>query len=166
MDMKNKTMIALAAGLFILYGCKTTPQQSISGNYNYKTQCMGIELDGSQTVKAWGDGRNRSDAVEQAFKNAVRDVLFKGIMDGKPDCNRKPVIFEVNAQEKYESYFNQFFADKGPYKEFVSEKDGSQHHPEVYKERKQAGSQETYAIIVRVKRAELASKMKADGIIK
>ena len=152
--------------LLFLFSCKTNPQQGISASYTYKTECLGIELDGSQTLKAWGNGRNRADAIEQAYKNAVRDVLFNGINNGKPDCNTKPVIFEVNARDKYEEYFNAFFSDKGTYKEFVSEKDGSRYHIEVIKERKQSGSQETYGIVVRVLRAELASKMKADGIIK
>jgi len=158
--------IAAALGLLVVAGCKTTPQQRISGNYSFKTECLGVELDGSQTLKSWGNGRNRSDAIEQAFKNAVRDVLFKGINSGKSDCNVKPVVFEVNVQDKHEAYFNSFFADGGAYKQFVNEKDGSQYHLEVMKERKQAGSQETYAVIVRVLRSELASKMKADGIIK
>lgn len=164
--MKNTLLLSSCIICFaFLLGCKTNPQQGISASYTYKTECMGVELDGSQTLKAWGNGRNRADAIEQAFKNAVRDVLFNGINNGKSDCNVKPVIFEVNAQQKHEEYFNRFFSDKGPYKEFVSEKDGSRYHVEVIKERKQSGSQETYGIIVRVLRAELISKMKADGII-
>jgi len=165
--MKNKlfSICVFALCIIIIAGC-TTPQQHLAGNYTFKTECMGIELDGSQTLKAWGDGRNRNDAIEQAYKNAVNDVLFSGISNGKTDCNIKPVIFEVNAREKYEDYFNKFFADKGPYKEFVSEKDGSQYHIEVIKERKQAGSQEKYGVVVRVLRAELIAKMKTDGILK
>ena len=34
-------------------------------------KCMGVELDGSQTLRVQGYGRNRSDAKEQAMKNAV-----------------------------------------------------------------------------------------------
>ena len=95
-------------------------QKKIAGNYGYKTECLGVELDGSQTVKAWGNGRNRLDAVEQAKKNALRDVLFFGLLEGKQECQQKPLIFEVNAQDKYEDYFNKFFADGGEYKNFIS----------------------------------------------
>lgn len=141
-------------------------QKSIGGYYTYETECLGVEMDGSQTVKAWGSGRNRADAIEQAKKNAVRDVLFNGIKKGKSECNVKPVIFEVNAQEKYEDYFNKFFTDGGEYDKFCSPKDGSKYHFEVVKDRKQAGSQETYALIVRVLRADLKAKMIEDNIIK
>jgi hypothetical protein len=170
MKNKNLVLITLIAGLLFVFGPsigqKSKSQRKLSGNYTFKTECLGVELDGSQTVKSWGAGRNRVDAIEQAYKNAVRDVLFVGISNGKSECNVKPVIFEVNAQEKYEEYFNKFFADAGPYTEFVSNKDGSKIHLEVFKERKQAGSQESYAIIVRVMRAQLVAKMKTDGILK
>ncbi len=96
---------------------------NVSANYNYKTECFGTELDGSQTVKAWGTGRNRFDAVEQAKKNAVNDVIFKGINEGVQACQMRPLIIEVQAREKHEDYFNAFFADGGKYSEFVSLKD-------------------------------------------
>ena len=45
-------------------------------------KCMGVELDGSQTLRVLGYGRNRSDAKEQAMKNAVWAVVFDGIREG------------------------------------------------------------------------------------
>ena len=164
--MKNKLLFITicAFSVVFLWNCK--PQKHIAGAYTFKTECLGIELDGSQTLKSWGDGRNRADAITQAYKNAVKDVLFSGISYGKSDCNVKPVLFEVNARENHEDYFNKFFADGGTYKDFVSEKDGSKYHTEVIKERKESGSQEKYGIVVRVLRAELIAKMKADGILK
>ena len=57
------------------------------------------------------------------MKNAVRDVLFKGIKEGMDGCNMRPMITEVNARERYADYFNKFFADGGKYKRFVSLKD-------------------------------------------
>ncbi|OFX52525.1 MAG: hypothetical protein A2046_06090 [Bacteroidetes bacterium GWA2_30_7] len=165
--MKNKNLFF---SIIVLFLSTTTisgfAQKSIGGYYTYETECLGVELDGSQTVKSWGSGRNREDAIEQAKKNAVRDVLFNGIKKGKPDCNVKPVIFEVNAQEKYEDYFNKFFTDGGEYDKFCSPKDGSKYHFEVIKDRQKAGSQETYALIVRVLRADLKAKMVEDNIIK
>jgi len=63
---------------FILFSCN--PQKKIAGNYTYKTECLGIEMDGTQTVKAWGNGRNRFDATEQAKKNALNDVFLMVFM--------------------------------------------------------------------------------------
>ena len=72
-------------------------------------KCIGVELDGSQTLRVLGYGRNRADAKEQAMKNAVWAVIFDGIRDGVKGCNTRPLVTEVNAKERYEDYFNIFF---------------------------------------------------------
>ena len=162
--MKTPSLIIISAALISFFSC-ATPQKKNSGNYSYETECMGVELDGSQTLKVWGTGKNRADAVEQAKKNGIRDVLFKGIRNGKSECNAKPLIPEVNAQEKYEDYFNKFFTDGGSYAKFISMKD-EPFAPMVTKDRKGAGSEKvTFGVIVRVLRAELKSQMVTDKII-
>ncbi len=140
-------------------------QKKTAAFYEYKSECMGVELDGSQTLKAWGNGRNRADACEQAKKNAVRDVLFKGINEGKSDCNVKPVLFEVNVQEKNEDYFNKFFTDGGDYKDFVNVKD-EKFLDKISRDKKKTKESVTHGLIVRVLRAELKQKMIKDGILK
>ncbi len=147
----------------VLISCNA--QKKIAGNYSYKTECLGIEMDGSQTVKAWGNGRNRFDAIEQAKKNAVNDVLFSGIYEGKQDCEKRPVVSEINARQKYEAYFNKFFSDDGEYKKYASLKD-ERIGQKVSRDRKGARQSFTHGVVVRVLRAELRQKMIEDGILK
>lgn len=88
-----------------------------------KTVYMNTEGDGSLTVRAHGHGTNRNDAIKQAAKNALRDVIFEGInVPGNAELS-KPLITAVNAEEKYASFFNAFFADGGEYKKFVTTED-------------------------------------------
>jgi hypothetical protein len=150
---------------FLAFASSLNAQKKIAGNYIYKTECMGIELDGSVTLKAWGNGRNRADAVEQAKKNAVRDVIFTNILEGKQDCAKKALLLEVNAEEKYEDYFNKFFADGGEFKNFITLKD-ERIGEKISRDRKKARESVTNGLIVRVLRSELKSKLIADGIIK
>ncbi len=150
---------------FVLSLASGFSQKKISGNYIYKTECMGVELDGSYTLKAWGNGRNRADAVEQAKKNAIRDVLFNNILEGKEDCARKPLITEVNAIDKYEDYFNKFFTDGGEFINFISLKD-ERIGEKISRDRRKAREGVTNGLIVRVLRSELKAKLIADGIIK
>lgn len=159
--MKNLITI----GILILSISAGYSQKKIAGNYVYKTECMGVELDGSYTLKAWGNGRNRSDAVEQAKKNAIRDVLFNNILEGKQDCARRPLITEVNAIDKYEDYFNKFFTDGGEYINFISLKD-ERILEKLSRDRKKARESVTNGLLVRVLRSELKIKLIADGIIK
>ena len=135
-----------------------------SGNYIYKTECLGVDLDGSQTLKAWGNGKNKLDAIEQAKKNAIRDVIFYGISEGKSDCEVKPLVNEVNAQSKYEQYFNNFFANGGEYKNFIKLKD-KQLKRKKLGEQKPSRAGVTYGIVVRVLRAELKQKFIIDKIL-
>lgn len=160
--MKRVFAIAFVAIGTLLVGCA---EKTVGSFYSYKTECMGVELDGSQTLKAWGNGRNRADAVEQAKKNAVRDVIFNGISDGKKECNTKPLVFEVNAQQKYENYFNAFFADGGEYKNYVSLRD-ERIFDKISRDGKRNSESVTHGLVVRVLRAELQQKLKQDGIIK
>jgi hypothetical protein len=150
----------IVGGMFLFFaGCKTT---GMEGTYSYKTECLGSELDGSITVKAWGNGRNYSDACEQAMKNAVNDVLFKGIIEGKDGCSPRPLVPEVNARQKYEDYFNRFFADGGEYKRYVSLKDARSGD----RDKKGARQSVTYGIVLRILRTDMKTKLIADGILK
>jgi hypothetical protein len=140
-------------------------QRENAGNYPKESECIDVELDGSITVKAWGSGRNRFDAVAQAKKNAVRDVLFRGIIKGSADCNSRPLLTEVNAETKYEDYFFKFFSDKiGSYKEYISARDERLDYT-IFRSRKGGDKTSTYSVVVRVLRSELRQKLIADGIL-
>ena len=142
-------------------------QTTTSAQYEYDAECLGVELDGSQTLRIWGVGRNKKDAVEQAKKNAVRTVLFKGIHGGLSGCNTKPVILEVNAEEKYEDYFNAFFMDGGEYLKYISMKDEKRIN--LFKKDKDKEKSQhfvKYGITVRVLRAELKKRLTDDNVLK
>lgn len=156
-------ILVISYSSILFQGC--SPQNKVAGNYTYKTECLGVELDGSQTLKAWGNGRNRFDAIEQAKKNAVRDVLFLGISEGKSDCSNLPILLEVNINLNQEDYFNKFFIDGGEYKNYVSLKD-ERVGQKIKRDLKPARESVTQGVVLRVLRAKLKQKMIADGIIK
>ena len=120
---------------------------------------MDNALDGSVVVRAWGQGSSRSEAMEQAKKNALRDVIFKGLKKGQ--CNFKPLLFEVNAQEKYENYFNHFFGS-GEYTQFLK-MDVTKMGSGV---KAKSQTRDSYAVVVRILRADLEKKLIADNILK
>ena len=157
------SLTGAALALLTLAGCKTP--QVIDSTYagsTFAIECMGTDLDGSQTLRSWGTGKNKAQAMENAKKNAVRAVLFEGINAGTGDCNRKPLIFGVNAEEKYEQYFNRFFADGGAYKAFTSMTDEKR----TSRLKSTNSAIESWGIVVRVDRAALRQRLIDDGIIK
>jgi hypothetical protein len=158
MKLSNILIFGLISGLLSFASCSTS--KTIAGNYTFKTECIRTELDGLQSLIVWGNGRSKSKAIENAKRNAIRDVLFQGINEGKTDCNVVPIILEVNAHQKHEAYFNTFFEHNGEYKDFIS----------VKKELKSidvsVDKSVTYALEVSVLRAELKQQMISDGILK
>ena len=154
--MKKLLMLFICAmSLFNVYAQKNPVYARSS------IRCMGVELDGSQTLRVQGYGRNRADAKEQAVKNAVWAVIFDGIREGAEGCNMRPLVAEVNAKERYEDYFNLFFADNGEYKKYVSLRDT--------KKRSGGRSKDklgyAYDLTIRVLRSELKARLKADNLI-
>lgn len=151
--------VILLLALFVS-ACKT----SSYANYEYQSKCLGTELDGSQTIKAWGKGASRKDAVEQAKKNAIRDVVFKGIKDGDQGCQLKPLLTVINAEEKYQTYFNTFFKDGGEFTKYVSLKDerlGNQ----IIREKVRGKDFSVYSVVVRVMYEDLKNKLIKDQIL-
>lgn len=145
--------------VMVFSGCKS--KQSTAGNYSYKTECFGNSLDGSQTVKAWGTGRDKEEAIENAKKNALNDLIFKGIIEGKSGCDIRPIVAEVNARSKYEDYFNTFFTKGNNYNKFVTI-DEKKNSYQVIKARERI----TYGIVMKLHSAALKQKMITDGILK
>lgn len=159
----NLKLIGVALALSMITGCKTP--QIIDSTYagsTFEVECMGTDLDGTQTLRCWGTGKDKAQAMETAKKNAVRTVIFKGVSAGKGGCNTKPLILEVNAEEKYENYFNRFFADGGEYKKFTSMTDEKRNS----RIKSSNNSVETWGAVVRVDRAALRQQLITDGIIK
>lgn len=160
--MKKRFLMACAIlAMVVLWSCGSS-KTSEASYYTMETTCIGSELDGSITLRAWGNGNSKKDAVEQALKQAVYDVIFSGNIKGTTGIDVRPLIVEVNAKEKYQNYFNTFFTDGGEYLNYVSKKDEKSNSKQVLENR----NTYRYGVTVRVLRSALKSKLQQDGIIK
>lgn len=156
----KKTLLLTAIAALMSFA--DVAAQKITSQRVPAPDCMGVELDGSQTLRAYGSGRNRHDAIQQARKNAVYAVMFDGIRNGAAGCDQRALINEPNAREKYEDYFNAFFRDNGPYVDFVTTQD----QRAASRNRDRERTFVNFAVTVRVLRGELKARLKADGILK
>ncbi len=156
--MRRQVIITMLA----LLSLGVQAQVGHSARVEFETQCLGVEEDGTQTLRAWGFGKKKKDAVEQAMKNAVRDVLFKGIKEGMDGCNLRPMMTEVNARERHAAYFNKFFADGGKYKSFVSLKDENK---KKSRESVQSSLGTRWSVTVRILCPKLREQLVKDKII-
>lgn len=161
-NIMNVNIVYAICFVLLFLGINKMGAQTVKSFHERQVECLGVELDGSQTLRSTGTGNTKSDAVEQAKKNAVWAVLFDGIRQGKPGCDMRPLINEANANEKYEDYFNIFFADGGEYKKYVSMEDEKRRSKEKSKNK----YYKNYTITVRVLRNKLKTRLKEDNIIK
>lgn len=156
-----KQILKKSACVFLL-ATLTMTMHAQTGTQPQSVECLGVELDGSQTLRSKGKGKNKTDAVEQAMKNAVWAVLFEGIHAGTPGCDVRPLVAEANAREKYEDYFNAFFRDGGAYQDYVSTEDEKRWSKDKTKNKYEV----IYTITVRVLRPELKNRLRQDKILK
>ena len=148
----------------LLFGIQGLFAQSYGAQYT-KMHVVNVELDGSVTIQVSGQGRYQKDAMDQARKNAVYNVVFKGMkMEDQNSIIVKPLIYEVNAAEKYASFFNSFFADGGDYVNFVTMHDRRVGTSTKTKNKKD--KQVGWTTTVRVLRPQLEAFLIERGIIK
>ena len=160
--MKSKYIFMMTTAVVILlFGCKSKEKVTTTAFHSYTTECMGKNMDGSQTLRVWASGRNRTDAIEQAKKKAVYDVVFTGISAGSGECNAYPVVDEANARKKHEDYFDKFFADGGAFKKYATTKNQKKSSMKSY----QGDGSQTWEIIVNVNRSALRNRLVKDNII-
>lgn len=148
--------------MIVLMAAGCSPRYTTAAYSTPEPVYMNDEADGSITVRAYGQGRNLIDAKEQAMKNAVRAVVFKGISVPGNAYLSRPLVTEVNAQEKYEDFFNEFFTDHGDYRKFCSAKDSKAASDKDNISTRQSRK----ATTVRVLRPQLKAFLIENGIIK
>jgi hypothetical protein len=104
----NKITILALLTLFSapVFGQIFNKQKKTASYYSVETECLEDKLDGSFILQAWGKGSSKSEAIDQAKRNVLNDILFNGITKG---CQMRPLIIEVNGSTKYKSYVYSFF---------------------------------------------------------
>jgi hypothetical protein len=145
--------------------CSILRKSSMPLNDVHYIQCIGKELDGSVTLISTGSGRNKRDAMSQAKKNALHQVIFIGTDSKNNTCLNRPLVGEVNAIEKYAVFFNEFFKDKGEFRNYVTRKDEKL----INKFNNYVGTNKyevTFSITLRVKVPDLTNLLKKNSIIK
>jgi hypothetical protein len=159
---KIGSIIAIAV---ILFGCKTSQQiaDKDTQEFRYEIEPIDVGSQGVYQLKVWTYSRNPDTAIEQAKKNAVHCVIFKGFT-GKAGVitGRKALVANAAVETEKADYFKPFFATGGKYQQFVSLANNGAIAPG---DRLKIGSEYKIGVIVSVNVAALRSDLEAAGII-
>ncbi len=137
-------------------------QKNIAAYYDYKTELIQLERDGSLTVRAWGKGARKKAALDKAAQNALWDVLFTGFQTAPGDRPVKALVLDKNVQERKQTYFNLFFEANGDYRHFVRSVPKESAHV-LGAKKTDAGL--NYGVVLQIDRVGLRNKLINDEII-
>ena len=159
-NMKKTTVMMLLGAAMLLAGCGSKKAAVQTAAYReHPTECLGKSMDGQQTLKVWAKGTSRMEAVREAKKKVVGEVLFQGIQS-TGECSAYPIVDTPNARQKFESYFNKFFADGGAFKKYVDEVEKRSDADLL-----QGAHLQTYGVVLKVDTQGLRKRMQKDKII-
>ena len=157
--MKKYLFLVALVAMMMLTGCGAKRSQAY---YDQPSLVLSANLDGSYVIRVQVRAKDGVVAFTEAQRKAVQEVIFDGVKAGNSGItDLKPLCFDRNAREKYEDYWNAFFSDNGPWKEYASYKD----RRAVTTRYERDGRQMIETGTVTVDRAGLKKKLIADGII-
>lgn len=158
--MKKLVYILSVVIACVLASCGAKKSQAY---YDMEPKVIASDYDGTYAIRSFGRARNAAEAYDHAHRQAVYNVIFKGVKSATANVkDLKPLLLEVNAEEKYEDYFNRFFAPNGDYTKFSNCKDRRWFSSRW----RRTDAQSTAQVTVHVKRAELRQFLIDEGIIK
>jgi hypothetical protein len=131
--------------------------------WRYEIEVVQTGTQGTYLIKVWSYSKKADVAIEQAKKNAVHGVIFKGFA-GKPSVQgQKALASDVNLEVERADFFKPFFEDGGKYMKFVStSNDGAV----AAGDRMKVGKEYKVGVVLSVNVAALRKDLEAAGIIK
>ena len=153
------TILIAAMALLSLAGCGSKRSQAY---YDQPSKVLSANYDGTYVIRAQVRARNSAIAFNDVQRKVVQEVIFDGVAAGSNGIqDLKPLVFDKNAREKYEDYFNAFFSDHGEWTKYCLLHD-RRSFTSTYQ---RTQSQMVQEVTVTVNRSELKKRLQADGII-
>ena len=158
--MKRKLLyIVLCTLVLSLASCGAKRSQAF---YDQPSRVLSADFNGTYVVRTQVRSKDAVTAFYDAQRKVVKEIIFDGIQaanNGVSDL--KPLCLDMNAQEKYEDYWNAFFSDGGPWKQFTN----YSKRRVVTTRYERDGRQMIETGTVTVDRAGIKKKLQEDGII-
>lgn len=133
--------------------------------WRYEIECAGVGPEGTYLVKVYTYSKKRELPMEQAKKNAVHGILFKGYAgDRALNCaTQKPICTNPNIEFEKKEFFETFFQNGGKYMKYVFDSsDGNINPADCMK----VGKEYKVGVMISVSKDLLRKDLEAAGIIR
>lgn len=161
----SKLILTIGILITSLFSNAQKKEDKRTMEWRYEIECAGIGADGTYLLKVFTYSKKKNLPMEQAKKNAVHAVLFKGF-PGNNDTRcytQKPICTNPNIEFEKKEFFDTFFQDGGKYMKYVF--DSSDGNVEAA-DRMKVGKEYKVGILVSVSKDALRKDMEAAGIIR
>lgn len=139
---------------------KKANEETTEWKYDIEPETMGVQ--NSKVIRVWSYSKKVDIAKQQATKNAVHGVIFKGIA-GNTDKRISPtpaLVSNLDAQEEFKTFFDAFFADGGDYRAYVTTTDIADSVVKIDRKVYKVG------VVVTVRYDDLRKLLESKGVIK
>ena len=131
--------------------------------WRYEIEVVQTGTQGNYLIKVWSYSKKPDVAIEQAKKNAVHGIIFKGFAGTQSVPGQKALITNVDLEDEKADFFKPFFADGGKYMKYVSlSTDGAV----AAEDRMKVGKEYKIGVIVSVNVSGLRKELEEVGVIK
>lgn len=144
-------------------GKKKADKQTVAWRYEIEAEGTGVQ--GTYQIKVWSYSRNVETAIEQAKKNAVHGIIFKGYMSNGRIPGQKPLARNHDLYNENKAFFTDFFkTGSGDYMKFVTLANNGQIG--VGDRIKISNKEYKIGVVISVNVAELRKYLESKGLIK
>jgi hypothetical protein len=162
--MKNqlKTVLIAIFCTVSLYSQKKEDRRTME--WRYEIECAGVAQEGYYLVKCYTYTKEKNIKMEQAKKNAIHGVLFKGFSGNSTNgCSTvKPLCANPNIEFEKKEFFDTFFADGGKYMKYINLSNDA----EMASERIKVGKEYKFGVNILVSKDMLRKDMEEAGILR
>ncbi|NRS87998.1 hypothetical protein HNQ02_000908 [Flavobacterium sp. 7E] len=131
--------------------------------WRYEIEAVQTGVQGTYLIKVWSYSKKPEVAMEQAKKNAIHGIIFKGFTGISGVPGQSPLANSLNLEDEKEDFFKPFFNEGGDYMKYVSlSNDGSV----AAEDRMKIGKEYKIGVIVAVNITDLRKDLEKANIIK
>jgi hypothetical protein len=118
-NIKNQfLLILLIIPFFSVAQKRKADKETKEWRYELEVEQQGTQ--GTYLIKVWSYSKKPETAIEQAKKNAVHGIIFRGFPERNRVPGQKALAQSPNLEQEHEKFFNDFFDDGGKYLKFVT----------------------------------------------
>ena len=157
------TLLAVVAFAFNANAQAKKKADKDTKNWRYEIEAVQQGVAGTYLIKVWSYSKKPDVAIDQAKKNAVHGIIFRGYAGTDRVPGQSPLTNNPNIEEEKADFFDAFFADGGKYMKFVSvTNDGAV----AAEDRMKVGKEYKVGVLISVRKEELRKDLENAGIIK